>query len=258
MYKGHKWFSRQRFRLRWVGAPVLVTVLALAGCQTAVPPPSPEVSFVTEKPAISIPTMTVGVAISSVTLPAAVGGSGELTYDLKPSVPGLKFTAATRVLSGTPTAVGSYSMTYTATDAEEEDADEEDTASLKFTITVQAAPPPPTTDPAPMSADVASGSYLTAVLGGDANDALTMAGAAALSAVLTDDQVAALLTADWWKSPGANPFCGRWQKGPPSRWHDGPRLGGQTWIRNWWLTSLSMSSSAAATASSKSIAQLRC
>ena len=194
MNKGIWALSRAHRHLRWVWvASGLVTVLALAGCPTAVPPPA--VSFVTEKPTIEIPTLTVGVAISNVTLPAAIGGSGELTYGLKPEVPGLTFTAATRILSGTPTAAGSYSMTYTASDAQEV------TASLRFTITVQAAPPPLTTDPAPTADSVASGTYLTAVLGGDANDALTMAGAAALTEVLTDDQVAALLAADWWKTP---------------------------------------------------------
>ena len=191
MYKGH--ISLDVRHLRRV-VPCLVVVLALAGCPEAVPPPA--VSFVTEKPAISIPTLTEGVAMASVRLPAAIGGSGALTYGLKPEVPGLTFTAATRDLSGTPTAAGSYSMTYTATDTEEED-----TASLSFTITVQAAPPPLTVDPAPTAAAVANGAYLTAVLGGDANDALTLAGAAALTEVLTDDQVAALLAADWWKTP---------------------------------------------------------
>jgi hypothetical protein len=145
-------------------------------------------------PAISIPTLTEGVAMTRVRLPEAVGGSGELTYGLAPAVPGLTFTAATRALSGTPTAAGSYSMTYTATDVEEV------TASLSFTISVQAAPPPLTTDPAPTATAVADGTYLSAVLDGDANDALTLAAAAALD-VLTDDQVAALLAADWWKSP---------------------------------------------------------
>ena len=170
-----------------------IMLLALAGCETATPPP--KVSFVTEEPEIKIPTLTVGMAISSVKLPAAIGGSGEVTYDLTPEVPGLTFTATTRVLSGTPTAAAVYDMTYTASDTKEV------TASLSFTITVQAAPPPVTTDPAPTSNDVSSGSYLTAVLGGDDNDELTMAGAAALTALLSDDQVAALLATDWWKSP---------------------------------------------------------
>ena len=194
--------DRSRRRLGWV-ATCLVGVVVLAGCPTAVQPP-PAVSFTTEEPMIEIPALMEGVAMSSVTLPAALGGSGELTYSLTPEVPGLTFTAATRVLDGTPTAAGSYSMTYTATDTRDI------AASLRFTITVQAAPPPLTTDPAPTADTVASGAYLSAVLGGDANDALTLDGAAALAEdVLTDDQVAALLAADWWKTPAelaaANP-----------------------------------------------------
>ena len=145
---------------------------------------------------IEIQILMEGVAMSSVTLPAAIGGSGELTYSLNPEVPGLTFTVSTRVLSGTPTAAGSYSMTYRATDTKDV------AASLRFTVTVRAAPPPLTIDPAPTAAAVANGTYLSAVLGGDANDALTVDGVAALAEdVLTDDQVAALLAADWWKTP---------------------------------------------------------
>ena len=187
--------SRWSFRIcNGLFPKCLVIILALAGCQQAIPPPS--VSFNTEQPIIEIPALTVGVAMSTVTLPAATGGSGELTYSLKPEVPGLTFAASRRVLGGTPTAAGSYPMTYGATDTGD------GTASLRFTITVQAAPPPLTIDPAPTAAAVADGTYLTTVLGGDANDALTVEGSAALTEnVLTDDQMAALLAADWWKTP---------------------------------------------------------
>ena len=192
------------FRSKVTGAQALALPIAIVcaalligGCKEAVPPPS--VSFITQKPMIEIPALMEGVAMSSVTLAAAIGGSGELTYSLKPEVPGLTFSATRRVLSGTPTAAGSYAMTYAATDTRDV------TASLRFTITVQAAPPPLTIDPAPTAAAVASGTYLSAVLGGDANDALTVEGGAALTELtedlLTDDQVAALLAADWWKTP---------------------------------------------------------
>ena len=177
------------------GVATGLIIVALAGCPQAAQIP-PEVSFITQKPMIEILPLTEGVAMSSETLPPASGGSGALTYSLTPEVPGLTFTASTRVLGGTPTAAGSYAMTYTAADTGD------GTASLSFTITVQAAPPPPTIDPAPTVAAVANGTYLTAVLGGDANDALTVEGGAALTEnVLTDDQVAALLVADWWKTP---------------------------------------------------------
>ena len=74
---------------------------------------------------------TVGTAIETLTLPAASGGDGTLSYSLSPDVPGLTFDASARQLSGTPTAAGSYSMTYTVTD------EDGDTDSLAFSITVE-------------------------------------------------------------------------------------------------------------------------
>ena len=59
------------------------------------------------------------------------------------------------------------------------------------------APTPADPDPAPKTAYLADGTYLTAVLGGDAADALTVEGVKALSAeVLTDAEVEALMAAD--------------------------------------------------------------
>ena len=78
-------------------------------------------------------TYTAGMAIDALTLPAADGGDGMLTYTLAPDVPGLSFDATTRRLTGTPTAAGTYAMTYASTDADG------DTATLRFAITVQAA-----------------------------------------------------------------------------------------------------------------------
>ncbi len=60
---------------------------------------------------------TPGQAFSC-TLPAASGGNGTLTYSLNRQIPGLAFNGATRVLSGTPSAAGNHSLTYTATDAD--------------------------------------------------------------------------------------------------------------------------------------------
>ena len=61
-------------------------------------------------------TYTEGAAINPLTLPAASGGNGTLSYSLTPAVPGLVFAAATRTLSGTPTSAGTYAMTYQAVD----------------------------------------------------------------------------------------------------------------------------------------------
>ena len=75
-------------------------------------------------------TYTVGTAIEALTLPEASGGDGTLTYSLTSSTPGLRFDAATRQLTGTPTTAGAYIMTY---NAEDEDGD---SATRVFTITV--------------------------------------------------------------------------------------------------------------------------
>ena len=76
---------------------------------------------------------TVGTAIDPLTLPEASGGDGRLTYSLSPGVPGLSFSSGMRRLTGTPTAAGTYAMTYTAADTDG------DTDTLGFTITVAAS-----------------------------------------------------------------------------------------------------------------------
>ena len=58
-----------------------------------------------------------GVAIPDLTLPEASGGDGTLRYRLT-DVPGLKFDATTRTLSGTPTTVGTFPVEYWAEDAD--------------------------------------------------------------------------------------------------------------------------------------------
>ena len=77
-------------------------------------------------------TYTQNVAISTLQLPAATGGDGAITYGLSPAPPaGLSFDAATRQITGTPTAAqGAATYTYTATDADG------DRASRSFTIAV--------------------------------------------------------------------------------------------------------------------------
>ena len=71
---------------------------------------------------------------ATVTLPTATGGTGTIVYSLSPTLPaGKTFTAATRVLSGTPTGrFSSATFTYTATDGND------DTVELTFTIVVAA------------------------------------------------------------------------------------------------------------------------
>ena len=90
--------------------------------------------------AVSNQTYDAGTAISPLTLPAATGGDGALTYGLTLSVPGLTFNASTRTLSGTPTTAGTYNMTYTVSAAGG------GTATLGFAVTVNSASTPDDSD----------------------------------------------------------------------------------------------------------------
>ena len=80
-------------------------------------------------------TWAQDAVIDALTLPAASGTGGALTYALTPSLPdGVTFDASTRTLSGTPTAVqDAVEYTYTATNADS------DAATLSFEITVAPA-----------------------------------------------------------------------------------------------------------------------
>ena len=66
--------------------------------------------------------LAVGTAIAALSLPAAIGGNGTLSYSLAPIVAGLSFDAGTRRLTGTPSLAGTYTMTYTVMD-EDGDSD---------------------------------------------------------------------------------------------------------------------------------------
>ena len=61
---------------------------------------------------------TAGTAITPLVLPEASGGTGVLTYRLVGLPAGLAFDAATRTLSGTPSAAtdGAVEVFYTVTD----------------------------------------------------------------------------------------------------------------------------------------------
>ncbi len=75
--------------------------------------------------------------ITTVTLPEATGGNGDLTYTLSPDPPeGVTFDPGTRTLAGTPKSPqNATEYTYTATDADG-NTDAADTATLQFTIEV--------------------------------------------------------------------------------------------------------------------------
>ena len=85
-------------------------------------------------------TYTVDMVITSLTLPEATGGNGDITYSLTGTLPaGLTFDAGTRVLSGTPTAAAAMAdFTYTAQDSDANMATG-DEATLTVSITIEAA-----------------------------------------------------------------------------------------------------------------------
>ena len=75
---------------------------------------------------------TSGTAITALVLPEATGGTAPFTYSLSALPAGLSYDAATRTISGTPTAVtdGAVLAIYTVIDSEGS------AAALTFTITV--------------------------------------------------------------------------------------------------------------------------
>ena len=83
-------------------------------------------------PTVADQTGTVGTAFS-ITLDAGTGGDGTLTYSVSDEPSWASFNATTRVLSGTPDAAGTTTVTYTV---EDEDGD---TDSTTFDIVVSAA-----------------------------------------------------------------------------------------------------------------------
>ena len=84
---------------------------------------------------------TVGRRIDALTLPAAVGGNGALTYTLESEpadLAGLDFDPATRVLSGMPRRAGRFIFTYRADDADD-DRSPADAAVQSFQVLVDEA-----------------------------------------------------------------------------------------------------------------------
>ena len=118
--------------------------LALAGCgggggggsTTPTPPPVADSMPSFGTATVADRTYTQDQVIEPEVLPAATGGDGALTYSLTPELPaGLTFDAATRVLSGMPTAAqAARTYTYRVTDS---DAANPDSATLSFSIAVE-------------------------------------------------------------------------------------------------------------------------
>lgn len=123
---------RTRLSVSMVLAAV-AAVMVMAACTQAAMK-SEDLSFRTEGLMVAVvPTLTAGTPMTNVTLPEAMGGSGDITYTVAPIVPGLVFDPATRVLGGTPTTAGTFPLTYTAKTAAG------DEATLEFTVKVQSS-----------------------------------------------------------------------------------------------------------------------
>ncbi|MXW01658.1 MAG: hypothetical protein F4X59_17865, partial [Holophagales bacterium] len=91
--------------------------------------------------AVGVMRFTVGRRIAPVTLPAASGGNGALTYALESEpedLAGLDFDPVTRVLSGMPRHAGSFTFTYRADDADD-DRSLADAAVQTFLVLVDEA-----------------------------------------------------------------------------------------------------------------------
>ncbi len=98
---------------------------------TAVRPPC---SFSFGGAPIADQTYTVGEEIEPLALPLATGGTDPLTYTLTGTLPaGLRFIPIPRLLLGTPTTSGFYTVAYVVTDANGY------TVPLTFNLTVNAA-----------------------------------------------------------------------------------------------------------------------
>ncbi len=85
---------------------------------------------------------TVGTALDPIELPEAEGGTGSLSYTVSSNLPaGLSFDAATRTISGTPTATttGTASLIYTVLDSDPAGAN---SAAMIVTIEIGTALPP--------------------------------------------------------------------------------------------------------------------
>ena len=116
---------------------MLAFALVLTGCRRSTPivelPHDTAPSF---SDTVGHQTYAVGTAIRRLTLPAATGGDGRLSYTLGPEVPpGLSFDRATHTLSGTPALEGVFDVRYRVEDADE-NTSSTDSDTLDFTITV--------------------------------------------------------------------------------------------------------------------------
>ena len=126
--------ARPRSRA-WIGPAALAALATFVSIGCVGPTPIKDQAMPTfletmEEFSLSYP---VDREIGTLLLPPATAGTGTLTYSLTPAIPGLTFDGNVRTLTGTPTEVGEYDMTFRAMDKDD------NTATLEFTVTVETA-----------------------------------------------------------------------------------------------------------------------
>ena len=116
---------------------------------TATDPPEPTATATPDAtpacPSISDRSYQVGAAVT-LSLPAATGGDGTLSYSVSGLPAGLSSSGSPPIVSGTPTTAGNHTVTYQAEDADGDTCEEE------FDITITDPPTPetpPTATPTP-------------------------------------------------------------------------------------------------------------
>ena len=118
---------------------VTTAVVTLKDADPAAETPDPGALAFDEDVSATVFEGTVGTAIDPIELPEATGGEGALTYVVSATLPaGLSFDAATRTISGTPSAAGTVKVTYTVIDS---DPASVNSAAMIFTIEIGTAPP---------------------------------------------------------------------------------------------------------------------
>ena len=120
------------------GDPIAIEAATITLQDTGehVEPPPPSDTTPTFAGTVADLSATVGAPIASVALPVATGND-PMTYVVSTLPAGLSFDPATRTLSGTPTAAGTTTVTYTVIDG---DAESPESAAQTFTIAVAEAP----------------------------------------------------------------------------------------------------------------------
>ena len=122
-------------------------------------------------PTIADQSGKVGTAFS-VTLPVGTGGDAPLTYSVSGEPSWASFVPATRVLSGTPDAAGTTTVTYTVTD---DDGDSDDT-TFDIAVAADLMPAAPTVADQSGQVNVAFSVTLPVGTGGDAPLAYSLSG----------------------------------------------------------------------------------